>query len=428
MNVNLQKVIDFFVISMCPIVCVCWVLFPITSLRLFKQAKKICHLPVRACNAFIFASRQAGGLAFVDPNVDADILVLTQAVRILSSSDVHLREIAVAQLSSVVRRTIHADPTDDIIDKFLSGSMEGDLSRSGNSGQASSLWSRARAAARRLKVRVTGSSSGAVQVVSGGRNISAKQVTSALRNDHRNQQAEKLRSLPDQGKAARSLSTDAYANGTSWLTSGSYIRFCDWRFIHRARINCLPTNAAARRWKKDAVTKCRRCSYHLETLPHVLNSCHPNMVPIRRRHNLVQERLVKAIRHGEVYQDQHVPGDPNPRERPDITVVEGNKVTIVDITIPFDNGPEACQTAASAKLTKYSTLRQSLCSRGFDAEVHPFVIGSLGTWFPDNEKTLNRLGVGRRYRPLFRRLCCVDTIKASRDVYVEHITGQRQYQ
>ena len=49
-----------------------------------KNVKKICQLPVRATNAYIFAANESGGLAFVDPNVDADVQVLTQAVRILS--------------------------------------------------------------------------------------------------------------------------------------------------------------------------------------------------------------------------------------------------------------------------------------------------------------------------------------------------------
>ena len=138
---------------------------------------------------------------------------------------------------------------------------------------------------------------------------------------------------------------------------------------------------------------------------------------------MIQERLVKGIRHGDIFQDQHVPGDPNPRERPDITVVEGDKVTIVDITIPFDNGPDACSTAANAKVAKYDTLRQELASRGLDVEVHAFVIGSLGSWHGDNERTLSRLGISRRYRSLMRRLCCIDAIKGSRDIYVEYRTS-----
>lgn len=152
------------------------------------------------------------------------------------------------------------------------------------------------------------------------------------------------------------------------------------------------------------------------------------MVPIRRRHDNIQQRLVTAIRHGDVFVNQHVPGDPNPRERPDITVIEGNKVTVIDICVPFDNGPNACTTAAQAKVEKYSALRQALRDMGRDVEVHGFIVGALGTWHQGNERALGRLGVSRRYRTLMRKLCCIDAIQASRDIWVEHVTGHRQYE
>ncbi|XP_071509052.1 uncharacterized protein [Diadema antillarum] len=195
------------------------------------------------------------------------------------------------------------------------------------------------------------------------------------------------------------------------------MRFCDWNFIHRARLNCLATNAAAKRWKPDSDGKCRRCPSQ-KTLPHILNHCHKNMVPTRRRHDLVQDRLVRAIKHGDVFVNQHVPGDPNPRERPDVTVIEGRKITIVDVSIPFDNGPDACSIAANAKVEKYANLRQALREVGNDVQVHAFIVGSLDTWHQENEKTLGRLGVSKRYRTLMRKLYCIDAISGSRDIYI----------
>ena len=69
------------------------------------------------------------------------------------------------------------------------------------------------------------------------------------------------------------------------------------------------------------------------------------MVPIRYRHNLVKNRIKAAVRHGQVYVDQHVPGDPHPRERPDIME---NKVTIIYVCCPFDNDRDALKTAVAA--------------------------------------------------------------------------------
>ena len=403
---------------------------PLKRLRgeLVRTARKICNLPTRAATNFVFADRRAGGLGLIDPNVDADIQTVTQAVRMLSSPDDTTRTVAVAQLTSVVHRTIHRPPTEEEADQFLSGSMEGDLANSGNSGQISTLWSRARAAARRLKIGFVGCFSGSVTTkTSAGREAPAKSITTILRAAARENYTQELLSLPDQGKVAQSLHQDPFINGSSWMVAGNFIRFCDWRFIHRARLNCLPTNAAAKRWKPESSAACRRCNHPQETLPHVLNHCLPNMVPIRRRHNLIQARIKAAVRHGQVFIDQHVPGDPNPRERPDITVVEGNKVTIIDVCCPFDNGRDALKSAAAAKESKYADLKTALAAAGKDVEVYGFAVGALGSWLPSNERALRRLGISRRYRTLMRKLICIDAIKGSRDIYIEHVCGHRQY-
>ena len=42
-------------------------------------------------------------------------------------------------------------------------------------------------------------------------------------------------------------------------------------------------------------TKCRRCGYANETLSHVLCHCKPNFVAITKRHNAIQDRLMRAF-------------------------------------------------------------------------------------------------------------------------------------
>ena len=94
---------------------------------------------------------------------------------------------------------------------------------------------------------------------------------------------------------------------------------------------------------------------------------------------MIQSCLVKAIRHGDVYVGQHVPGDPSPHERPDITVVEGHKITIVDVAVPFDNGPDDLATCAATKREKYAELPRTLVARGKDVQVLGFGVGALGS-------------------------------------------------
>ncbi|CAM4407670.1 unnamed protein product [Lepidochelys olivacea] len=47
---------------------------------------------------------------------------------------------------------------------------------------------------------------------------------------------------------------------------------------------------------------------------------------------------------------------------------------------------------------------------------------------PCNERVLRTCGIGRCYAWLMRGLMVLDTIQWSRDIYIEHITGHRQYQ
>ncbi len=62
------------------------------------------------------------------------------------------------------------------------------------------------------------------------------------------------------------------------------------------------------------------------------------------------------------------------------------KAIIVDVTIPFESDEEAFDKARDEKLRKYSPLRDWLTSRGYSVELHAFVVGSLGSWDPDNEE------------------------------------------
>ncbi|KAG5860703.1 hypothetical protein JTB14_019978 [Gonioctena quinquepunctata] len=121
----------------------------------------------------------------------------------------------------------------------------------------------------------------------------------------------------------------------------------------------------------------------------------------------------------------------NSNLRPDIVVINENesKITIVDVSIPFENEPQALSRARQAKLEKYNGIAEELRAQGYETSVDAFIVGALGTWDPENEEVLRKCGVSPRYATLMRRLMCSDAIKWSRDIYVEHLTEGlvRQY-
>lgn len=55
------------------------------------------------------------------------------------------------------------------------------------------------------------------------------------------------------------------------------------------------------------------------------------------------------------------------------------------------------------------------------------LVGALGAWLPNNDHLLVLLRVSSGYISLMRRLIVSETIAWSRDLYVEHVSGTRQY-
>ncbi|XP_044766258.1 uncharacterized protein LOC123322378 [Coccinella septempunctata] len=371
-----------------------------------------------------------------------EVATIVQAYKMPTCPDPRVRGIADGQLCEVARRRIGRPPTPDDLARYLSGDLCGEFGRDG--GDVSSLWTRVRNATRRLANRLPiewSAASGTLCVRLGrddpagahpieptGRNLEWK-----LKDAIRHLYASLLVRKPDQGKTFRCFSGSAASS--HFMRSGFATRFCDWRFIHRARLGCVPLNATRR--FGDGDKRCRRCGEHNETLPHVVNHCKIHSAAWQRRHNAVQDRLVKAIpaRMGVIHVNKRVPGSDSAL-RPDIVVVDETKsrLTVVDVAIPFEGGPLALEggplaleRAIDAKLAKYAALAEEMRAKGWETTVDALIVGALGSWDQANEPVLKRCAVSPRYATLMRRLMCSDTIRWSRDIYVEHVSGVRQY-
>ena len=185
--------------------------------------------------------------------------------------------------------------------------------------RTASLWTQTRRATKNFPITISVPDEGPATLTAPDYDepVLAKDACRFLHNITRDSAAAKL--LRDQGKTPRTLTTDRFANGCSWLYTGLNIRFKDWHFIDRVRLNCLPTNAVKKRWS-DADPTCRHCN-ESETIPHVLCHCPTNMSAITTRHNKVVDRLTAAVRSGNVSIDQTV--------RPHIVVEDQNQVIIV---------------------------------------------------------------------------------------------------
>ena len=115
------------------------------------------------------------------------------------------------------------------------------------------------------------------------------------------------------------------------------------------------------------------------------------------------------------FKERKIPGSPGDL-RPDYCLIDRPHgfATIVDVTIPFEGDAGSFQRAREEKVRKYQPLKDWLMSEGFvDVMVDAFIVGSLGSWDPDNATISRRLGIGASYSKLFKKLCVSDAIKGS---------------
>ena len=144
------------------------------------------------------------------------------------------------------------------------------------------------------------------------------------------------------------------------------------------------------------------------------------MTAITDRHDKVVERLTNAVRSGTISTNKTVADSESP-VRPDIVIEMDDHATIIDVCCPFENGEEALEEASARKEVKYEHLKLHFESKGKTCSVYGFAVGALGTWHPGNERVLSALGMTKRYKSLFRKLCVTDVIQGSTDIYRQHL-------
>ncbi|KAK3909276.1 Ribosomal protein L11 methyltransferase, partial [Frankliniella fusca] len=169
------------------------------------------------------------------------------------------------------------------------------------------IWSAARSAARRLATKLPGltwswseAKSWSLNIPSPGDVVTHTIVDTECRGDlhhhlrsHLQQKyLNDLLNKPDQGKVYDTSCMDPASN--HFIQTGQHTRFCDWRFIHRARLGVLPLRACIRVANIDR--RCRICRYPEETTAHVLCHCMKHSRAMNNRHRAVIFHLVNSMK------------------------------------------------------------------------------------------------------------------------------------
>ncbi|GFT54659.1 uncharacterized protein NPIL_635991 [Nephila pilipes] len=120
------------------------------------------------------------------------------------------------------------------------------------------------------------------------------------------------------------------------------------------------------------------------------------------------------------------PGAGIPRDRP-IRNQGGRNEDSGDTARAITSHLKSFAKARQGKIDKYLPIVEHLRREGKVAHVDAIVVGSLGSWDPSNDAALAQMGVSRKYAKLMRKLICSDTIRWSRDIYIQHLTDKKQY-
>ncbi|CAI4225282.1 unnamed protein product [Auanema sp. JU1783] len=161
-----------------------------------------------------------------------------------------------------------------------------------------------------------------------------------------------------------------------------------------------------------------------------MSRCNAHSAAIIRRHNEIVERLINAARKPPEHRlliNQPITGISTLRL--DIILIDDRNKTcaIVDVVVSYENRSLALWKARADKETKYAPIKEAFERKGYNTSVEAYVVGALGTMDPLNGGALKSLGDNHEYNKLMEKLIVSDVIRWARDIYVEHVTGRRQY-
>lgn len=404
-----------------------------------KMVKDTMNLPRRASPEVVFLPMHLGGANILPLGDLADISAVTHAFKLLTCPDPAVRDVAEASLAKTVAHLLGHEPTPEDIVAYLSGEKLAKESKT-----AGTVWSSARNASRRLAHKIGGfrwSWSAdlhrlAVHVPFPGKepdqNIvdaeSRKMLHNLLRKGVQHYYHRKLLKKPDQGKVLEVSSRDPASN--HFLRNGNDTRFSDWRFIFRARLGVLPLRSCIR--IPGIEKKCRRCTYKQETTAHVLNHCQTHSRNWNNRHRSVIDNIIDAMddeTRTNTRIERTVPGSGS-LAKPDIVIIDENSkiASIIDIACPFENRYEPFTQTRTHKKEKYAHLVNFLTEQGYKTNCDALLVGSLGSWDPANKTAMSLLNINKRKINKLKRTIVSKVIRFSRDIYVEHVTGQRLQQ
>ncbi|GBN73650.1 Retrovirus-related Pol polyprotein from type-1 retrotransposable element R2 [Araneus ventricosus] len=208
--------------------------------------KEVLYLPENASNEYIYGHVRSGCVGLPIAAEESDLNRIDSAFKLLTSKDSILADLALKHLTnSASSRMQKINITDDDLANFMSGDLEIDENDRPHSNPYSNVWTVARVASRRMKAEWL-FNEGIPQIKFKDITIKSsarRKVLFSIRNRLRQDRALALTS--DQGRIMECIAQSLASS--HFLLNGQYLRFSEYRFIHRARLNLLPLNGLQRK-------------------------------------------------------------------------------------------------------------------------------------------------------------------------------------
>lgn len=383
--------------------------------------KKLLGLPVYAASDYLYGGSDDGLIGIPCAAWDSDVARVDTAFKLLMSEDPEIKSLAFDDLSRATQARCSRIPNNVDLQEFLSNRDY----RTTESRHAS-LWSKARSASGRLGIKWHIADDHKITLLIDDKAITDKRkIFRTLRTVFKDERTNSFKQLRAQGRTQECFGANKVSN--HFLRTGDFLRFCDWNFIHRARLAVVKLNGHIPTLK-GSQRRCRFCGFKVESIAHVLNSCDRFLATkITDRHDKIVKRLKKASSEKWDVLKENQPYGTNRRLRPDLILVnKESEALVIDVTMPFEAGLRSFNKARQTKIEKYKPVVEELKLKYKKVSCEAVIVGPLGSWDNANDKVVSKLCTNK-YAALMKRLIISDTIRASRDMYVEHTTEQEQF-
>lgn len=419
------------------------------SLR--NTARTIFSLPSTASNHFFQSPRAGGGLGLTASSDLRACALVSQACRVLDPST--------SPFAAIFRQELclqtQCDSFEDALEKLqlpTASALRG-TTRFLSSGR----WTEVASALKHLRRSISVSISlvdDSITLSIGNLNgptvpTTSKQFYRSLRLAISDFHLKCLLALTQQGRSYSLISRNPLSS--HFMRSGN-IRYSDWEFIFKARLDLLSTGPTRSRYHIN--NHCSRCARDQENLYHIMSSCMSSSALRTHRHNCIALRVVRAIcfsvratintaerieaafwKHKtnsmllapdrEILWNCAVRASGVMNVHCDVAYIDRRcmRAFVIDVRVSYEADANSFNIARVEKITTYQPVLAGLRRAGFHSTLYPFIVGALGAWDEKNNKLFSDLHLSTRCKKFFTKLCVRDAIGGSADIWSFHISG-----